>query len=180
MKKKCLFLDRDGVIIEDKNYLSDPKEVIIRNEVPEFLLWAKKHFDLTIILSNQSGIGRGYFNEDQLINVNEHINSLLEKFHLHIDHFFHCPHSPNDQCDCRKPLTGLLEQALKLYPDISISHSIMIGDKESDCLNDKNLQSFLIKGSYPISKRYSSITFNSLKDIKIYLQSMDTNKERVP
>jgi len=81
---------------------------------------------LTIVITNQSGIGRGYFNKDFV----EYTHAILKK-KLHIDDFFYCPHTPEENCSCRKPKISLIEKA-KIKHNIELSHSYFIGDSSKD------------------------------------------------
>ena len=94
---------------------------------------------LVFVLTNQSGVARGYFTEDDVININKEIQARFNSFGTSIDGFYYCPHYKNGKiekysvdCDCRKPKTGLVKQVLKDFPEIDLSKSYMIGDKFSD------------------------------------------------
>ena len=132
MKRPAVFLDRDNTLNIDPGYLSDPDSVELFPDVPEGLARLKERGFLLIVLSNQSGIGRGYFTEKEVMSVNEKINALLPE-EASIDAFYFCPHTPEAECSCRKPAPGLLEAACRDY-DIDLGHSYMVGDKESDVL----------------------------------------------
>ncbi|HDS03557.1 MAG TPA: HAD family hydrolase [Firmicutes bacterium] len=132
MKRPAVFMDRDNTLNIDPGYLSAPGRVELFDDVPRSLARLKKQGFLLIVLSNQSGIGRGFFGAEDVEAVNTRINELLSPEGL-IDAFYYCPHAPEEQCGCRKPAIGLLEQACADY-DIELSRSFMIGDKRSDIL----------------------------------------------
>lgn len=128
---KAVFLDRDGTIIYEKPgvYLSDPKKVRpYKSALPALRLLQKKGFKLFIV-SNQSGIGRGYFTEKEVKKVHARLLQLLRP--VKITEIVFCPHAPNDGCDCRKPLPKMGLYLIKKYK-IDPKHSYMIGDKKAD------------------------------------------------
>lgn len=125
----ALFLDRDGTINEDYGYVHDVKDLKI---CPDILKIIKHYSDLgylTIVVTNQSGINRGYFKEDDYNLFNSAIENELKRYGLHIDAFYHCPHTPDENCNCRKPKTGLIDAALKDF-DIDLKNSFLIGDRD--------------------------------------------------
>jgi len=126
---KAVFFDRDGTLIYDYGYLSDPSKVRpykCTKTALKLLQQAGYHF---FIVSNQSGIGRGYFSERQARAVNQRLCELL--FPLRFDDIVFCPHTPDQKCSCRKPLPKLGLQLIKKY-HIDASRSFMVGDKKSD------------------------------------------------
>lgn len=137
--KKAFFLDRDGVLIVDKNYLSDPAEVELFPDAAEALRLIREHGYMIIVVSNQSGIARGYFDFDDLMEVEQRIDELLLDEGVSIDAWYYCPHYAGKncnpeyafECDCRKPEPGMLLAAAKEC-GIDLSQSVMIGDKLSD------------------------------------------------
>jgi len=126
-----LFLDRDGVIIRDCNYLSDPESVELLPGVGEALAKAVAAGLKLVIITNQSGIGRGYFSEADFLNVQLRLDDLLAEFGVVIEVAAYCPHDPIDNCNCRKPMTGLVDELAEVLT-WSAEHSFMVGDKISD------------------------------------------------
>lgn len=129
----AIFLDRDNTLIKDNNGYLHKKENL------EFLPWAieglkslKERYKL-IIITNQSGIGRGYFREEEYLSFREEMNRKLRLEGISISGEYYCPHHPKTECRCRKPNTALFEQAIREH-DIDISLSWTIGDKPSDIL----------------------------------------------
>jgi D-glycero-D-manno-heptose 1,7-bisphosphate phosphatase len=137
--KRAVFLDRDGVINVDHGYVSSWDQFEFLPGVPA-ALWQLQSagYDL-VVVSNQSGIGRGLYTEHDLAVLNRRIHRcLLDDHGVEIARFYHCPHHPTEallkwrqQCHCRKPAPGMIEQACA---DLHIdpSSSLMVGDKASD------------------------------------------------
>jgi histidinol-phosphate phosphatase family protein len=131
MTKKAVFLDRDGTINEEVNYLSKKEQVEILPKVPEAIKLLNENDFLVIIISNQSGVARGYFTTDTLNEINDHLIGELSEKGAEIDGLFICPHHPDSDCDCRKPRTGLLKNAALKF-NIDLLSSYIIGDKYTD------------------------------------------------
>ena len=129
--QQALFLARDGVVIADENYLSDPQLVRLLPGVAQAMINARQEGFLLVGVSNQSGIGRGYFGEQDLHKVMLRLEQLLAVEGTGFDSFHYCPHAPTDGCDCRKPRPGLLNEAKKVQA-IDLTQSWMVGDKASD------------------------------------------------
>ena len=128
--KPAVFLDRDGTLIEDMDYLSDPAGVHVLPGVPEALGRLREAGFLLVIVTNQSGIGRGYFTEDDHQAVAEAVRQELD---VTFDGEYHCPHAPDDGCACRKPSPGMLRRAAADLA-IDLSRSVMVGNREGDAL----------------------------------------------
>lgn len=134
---KNILLDRDGTVIVDKHYLCDPQGVEL---VPEGgrALAAFQQADMRMyVVTNQSGIGRGYFTEDDLHACTVRLDELAELFGAMIEDTVFCPHAPEEECDCRKPLTGMWGQLKDMY-GLLPEQSVMIGDKQADIDFGKN------------------------------------------
>jgi heptosyltransferase-2 len=125
---KAVFLDKDGTIIADKNYLNSFEELEILPGAKDSLRRLKDAGFLLIGITNQSGIGRGIVEEKFVIDSNAYLQDKLG-----IDDFYYCPHHPDDHCPCRKPELMLVLQA-GLKHRINLKASFVIGDKESDVL----------------------------------------------
>jgi len=125
---KAVFLDRDGTIIEDANYLSRLKDIRLMLLAREGMKLLKDCGYKLIVVSNQSGIGRGYFTKDFVNETHIVINEMLDGL---IDKFYFCPHRPEDNCNCRKPKTGLIDKAARDF-EIDRKRSFVVGDKETD------------------------------------------------
>jgi histidinol-phosphate phosphatase family protein len=109
-----LFLDRDGVVIADRDYLGDPREVQVLPGVAATMLAAREAGFAVVGVSNQSGLGRGFFTPADFTAVMERLDELLARQGAEFDGFYYCPHAPKEDCDCRKPKGGLLEEAARL------------------------------------------------------------------
>jgi D,D-heptose 1,7-bisphosphate phosphatase len=137
-KNKAIFIDKDGTLIPDIPYNVDPEKVTLQDGALEGLSQLQKAGYLLIIVSNQSGVARGYFKEEALIGVQRKIESLLAEKGVLLNGFYYCPHYPNAdikeyavECDCRKPQPGMLLKAAR-EQNIDLSQSWMIGDILND------------------------------------------------
>lgn len=138
MKTPAVFLDRDGTINEQMGYINHISRFIILDKVPEAIKLLNESDFFTIILSNQSGVARGYFPIELVDETHASLMSSLKRWGAYIDGIFFCPHYPRGkipeyciECDCRKPKTGLIDQACTSF-DIDMSRSYMIGDRHTD------------------------------------------------
>jgi len=129
--EKAVFLDKDGTLIKDMNYLNSFERLEILPGAKEGLKRLKKAGFKLIGITNQSGIARGLVDENFVRESNAHLQQELG-----IDDFFYCPHHPDEKCQCRKPETLLLNKA-GLRHSINLKESYMIGDRESDVLMAK-------------------------------------------
>lgn len=155
-KKKAVFLDRDGTIVAHKPFLSSPDELELLTNAAEGLRLFKKYGYMAILVTNQSGIARGFFNEGQLALVHKKLLNMLEDEGITIDDVYYCPHHIEGViekykivCECRKPKTGMFQSAARRH-SIDLSRSIMIGDSEVDMMAGKNAgcKSILIKNTH--------------------------------
>jgi D,D-heptose 1,7-bisphosphate phosphatase len=155
---KCVFLDRDGTINVDKGYLYLPSDLDFISGVPKALKMIKNKGFMLIVVSNQSGINRGkYTVNDVEIFHNEMNKQLIARGSTAIDAFYICPHF-NQNCDCRKPLPGMIISAAKDY-NIDLTLSYMIGDKETDVLAGQNAG---LKKSYRVDANHSLLFYAKL------------------
>lgn len=129
--RPALFLDRDGVVIVDRNYLSEPDQVELIDGVARTMKAASAAGYLLIGVSNQSGLGRNLFTRRELTLVMNRLDELLLSNGTGFDGFYYCPHAPEDQCECRKPRLGLLKEAAETCA-WDASRSWVVGDKTSD------------------------------------------------
>lgn len=136
-KIKAVFFDRDGTLIHEKpgTYLSDPAKVKLYAPVPAALKRLQKAGFVFFIVSNQSGIGRGYFTQKEVNAVHERLCQLLP---VPIKEIVFCPHSPQQNCVCRKPGTLLGERLIAKY-GVDPKRSFMVGDKKADVLFGQKL-----------------------------------------
>lgn len=128
MKKKAVFVDRDGTLIEEVNFLSRVEDLVVFPFTPSAIRRLKDAGFLVIVLTNQSGIGRGLYSVDDMHAVH---NALQTEVGGLIDAFYFCPHLPDEGCRCRKPNLGMIEAAQADF-EIEMNGSWMIGDKNLD------------------------------------------------
>lgn len=147
-KKPAIFLDRDGVIIVEKNFLKDPEEIEFYPGAIEALKAIGDEY-IKIVISNQSGVARGYFTSADVEKINTHISSILKMSGISIDAWYFCPHGPDDNCQCRKPRPGMIMKAEEKF-NINIPNSWIIGDKSTDIEAGKaaGINTILVKTGY--------------------------------
>jgi D,D-heptose 1,7-bisphosphate phosphatase len=138
LPRKAVFIDKDGTLIPDIPYNVNPERITIDSETIEGLRLLKEEGFLLIVISNQSGIAKGYFEEKDLDGVWNKIAELLQKYNLSIAAFYYCPHEVNGvikpyaiDCKCRKPQPGMILKAAEEFR-IDLSQSWMIGDILND------------------------------------------------
>jgi D-glycero-D-manno-heptose 1,7-bisphosphate phosphatase len=125
----AVFLDRDGTLMRDVDYCGDPNEVAVFADAPAALKRLKERGYKIFVITNQSGIGRGYFNEKQYRNVEAEVSRQLGDGLIDATYF--CPHLPDDGCECRKPSPGMILAAAR-ERHVHLAGSFFVGDKTSD------------------------------------------------
>jgi len=148
---KAAFLDRDGVINIDYGYVSDIENFEFKDGIFELLNLLQKQGYKIFIVTNQSGIARGYYSEDDFHLLMDYMINELKKKDIEIMDYTHCPHHPDitGECECRKPNPGMIFDLAKEY-NINLENSIMIGDKQSDIKAGENAgikKNYLVKDS---------------------------------
>ena len=130
---RALFLDRDGVINKEINYLYRKEDFIFIEGIFEICEFYQKRGFVLIVVTNQAGIAKGYYSEDDYFKLTEWMIAEFAKKGIAIDNVYHCPHFPEitGDCSCRKPNPGMLLQAQAAF-NIDLPNSILIGDKQSD------------------------------------------------
>lgn len=133
--RRAAFLDRDGTLIADPGYLGDPAGVVLLPGVATALMQLRAAGFLTVVVSNQSGVARGYFDAAAVQAVNRRMAELLQAADARagIDAFYFCPHGPDDGCSCRKPRPGMFLQAAREL-GLDLPGSVCFGDSERDVL----------------------------------------------
>lgn len=130
-RRRAVFLDRDGTIIYDVAYPRDPGQVRLVAGAPQALAQLQNLGFALVLVSNQSGIGRGLITLEEAQCVHQRMVSLLEVNGVRLDDVYYCPHAPEFSCTCRKPMPGLiLEAASRL--EIDVTESFMVGDNPGD------------------------------------------------
>ncbi|MDO4267649.1 MAG: HAD family hydrolase [Eubacteriales bacterium] len=142
--EKVIFLDRDGTINEEVHYLFRREDLRIIPGVPAALRRLKEQGYRLVVVTNQAGVGRGYYREEDVKDLHLYMNELLQAEGAEIDGFFYCPHHPvygigayKQVCRCRKPDVGMFEMAERLF-DVDKAASWMVGDKETDLAAGRN------------------------------------------
>lgn len=132
-KRPALFLDRDGVINIEKNYLHKKEDVEFIEGIFELCRYYQEKGYLIVVVTNQSGIARGYYSERDFANLTFWMIEAFAKEGVEISQVYHCPHHPDisGECDCRKPQPGMLLKAAKEL-HIDLEHSVLVGDSERD------------------------------------------------
>lgn len=125
--RKAVFIDKDGTLIKDVPYNVDPARIQLQAGAGPALRHMQAAGNKVIVISNQSGVGRGLFPIEALSAVNRQVQELLMPYGVRIDDFYYCPHAPEDGCGCRKPQPGLILRAAEDY-HIDVRRSWMIGD----------------------------------------------------
>ena len=128
---EAIFLDRDNTIIKDNGYFHDPNAVVFMPHAALGLLELQRAGFLLVVVTNQSGIGRGYFPESDTIAVNQKITELLREQGVLLEKIYYCPHIPKDNCACRKPKPFLILKAAQEL-GIDLAKSFFIGDHMKD------------------------------------------------
>lgn len=140
----AVFLDRDGTINEDVNFLSSPEQLVLIDGSAEAIKEANEIGLKVIVCTNQSGIARGYFTEDDLHKIHKRLDELLAEKGAKVDAYYYCPHHPTEgngkyklECECRKPKNGMLKRASQEH-NIDLKRSFVIGDRLYDILAGKS------------------------------------------
>ena len=131
--KKALFLDRDGVVNKEKNYLYKIEDFEFIDGVFETCKYFQNNGYLIILITNQAGIARGKYSENDFNILTDWMIREFEKRDIYISKVYHCPHHPDfsGECECRKPKPGMILEAKREF-DIDLKNSILVGDKNSD------------------------------------------------
>ena len=163
MSKKLIIFDRDGTInFDSKGYSHNKSQCKIYEDVLSFFSALDTNINICVI-TNQSGIGRGYYTEKDMHEFNSEINKIIRSKTLHrgIDHFFFCPHIPSDKCNCRKPKNELVKKALEFFK-CKPEEALLIGDKLTDfeAGSSAGVQSILLD-------REKSLNLEKLKNLKV-------------
>ena len=129
MAKPAGFVDRDGTLNRDCPYCHDPKDLYVYADTVKALREYQSRGYYVFMISNQSGLNRAYFTQEEMDAFNGALFREMEKMGVHVDDAFICPHTPEEHCSCRKPERGLIEQAMEKY-EIDIPKSVYFGDRD--------------------------------------------------
>ena len=168
MPIKTIFLDRDGVINKEVNYLHKIEDFQFIDGIFEACNHFLKLGYKIIIVTNQSGIARGYFKENDYHNLSRWMLKQFQKKSIDILDIFYCPHGPESNCNCRKPLPGMFFKAKDKH-DINMKSSWLIGDKENDIIagiNSGILNTILVRSGHKVNEQSTKAQFviNSIQD----------------
>jgi D-glycero-D-manno-heptose 1,7-bisphosphate phosphatase len=128
---KVVILDRDGTMVIDRGYLADPDRLEFTPGAPEALRWLSQSGYRLVVITNQSGIGRGLFSRDDVEAMNARLHDMVERVGSKLTKIYYCPHAPEAYCACRKPNLALMEQAATEL-GFSPREAVVVGDKDSD------------------------------------------------
>ena len=152
--KKALFLDRDGIINEDCEYPHRPEQIVFTPDIFEFCNTALQKGYIIVVMTNQAGVAKGKFTEDDVRALHAWMNDKFLEKGIHLAGFYYCPYHKNGsvetykrESDCRKPKPGMFLAAARDL-NIDLSQSVMIGDKQSDRIELPQLRTFVIKSKY--------------------------------
>lgn len=165
MKNKAIFLDRDGIINIDRAYVYKFSDIVWVDGIIPLIQFAHANGFLVIVLTNQSGVAQGMYQESDVIKLHEEMNKFLSDKNAQVDDWFYC--TEYDSPD-RKPRPGMMIKARDKH-NIDLSKSFMIGDKPTDVLEIDGPITFLLKGNYPLDKVLTSEKvkiFSTLSEIK--------------
>ena len=174
--KPCLFLDRDGIVNIDTHYPHIPELLEPIPDIIDIMKWARGQGWFIIILTNQSGIARGIFQENDFNKCSNYLDEWFETFGQFVDHWFYCPYHIDGKDPMfsfhslkRKPLPGMILQAMEKFP-IDLEKSIMIGDNLSDCIKISGLRTFLINKNLVDKNIEGAQIFQSHKELFKFLK----------
>ena len=131
MANRAVFIDRDGTMAKDVNYCRRPEDFVLFPNTARAIKLLNEHGFKVIVVTNQSGIARGYFTEETLAQIHKKMKQELAEEGARVDGIYYCPHHPDDNCDCRKPKPKLVLQAAREH-DIDLKRSFVVGDLSMD------------------------------------------------
>jgi D-glycero-D-manno-heptose 1,7-bisphosphate phosphatase len=168
---KALFLDRDGVINKDYGYVYKIENFKFTDYIFDLIKLFQKKDYLIFIVTNQSGIGRGYYSLNDFLMLTDFMLEQFNKNGIKIEQVKYCPHSPKSNCNCRKPKTGMIDSILKEY-NINLEKSWLFGDKQSDMDLAKNVK---IKNKVAIGQELKDcdFSFKTIKDAYMFLKDFN-------
>ncbi|MDZ4723993.1 MAG: HAD-IIIA family hydrolase [candidate division Zixibacteria bacterium] len=175
-----VFIDRDGTLIVNKHYLSDPAQVELENGAVEALHLATQKGYKIVVVSNQSGVARGYFTIENVEAVNDRLRNILASNGITLDGLYYCPHYPSTTsliCDCRKPSAGMAEGAVQEL-GVELRRSIVIGDTIDDMNFAKVIgaRSILVRTGYGTRTEAALSNREVGRDIEVVFSILDAIK----
>lgn len=182
--KKAVFLDRDGTVNKETGYLHKPDDFSFLPGVVEAIRIFRELGYMVIVVTNQSGVAHGYYEEEDVKRLHDHMDGLLALEGTSVDAYYYCPHHPEGArddyrkiCGCRKPAPGMIQQAAKVF-DLDLARSICIGDKTIDAQAGMNAgvgRCALVKGIYPVDETIARSVplFGNLLEFALHLKSVE-------
>jgi len=180
MRQKAVFLDRDGIINQDFGYVYRTEDFKFVEGFPQLALFFKKLGYLLIVVTNQSGVARGFYTMDDVQVFHDYVNQCLRKtVGIELDGFYVCPHHPKGkiiayakECNCRKPGTGLIKQVLNDF-SINMEDSFILGDKDSDVElgHQVGMKGFQISNRQYAIHPHANGVFSSIGEFQRYLEN---------
>lgn len=177
---KAVFLDRDGTINKEINYLYKPEDfLLIPGTIDAIKIFHQQGYKV-IVITNQAGVARGYYEEKDVQVLHKYLDKVLENNSTYIDSYYYCPHHPDGviegykaECSCRKPEIGMIEKAVR-DNNIDLLESIMIGDKEIDVVTAKRAgigKAILVRSGHMVEEQMTvaDSVFNNLYEYAITL-----------
>lgn len=140
---RLVLIDRDGTLNVERNYLSSPDEIELVPQATEAIKLLRSLGLKVAVVTNQSAIGRGFFDAEKLTEIHERFHEILHRNGTAVDAIYFCPHLPEDDCECRKPLTKMARQAAQDF-GADLSRSFVIGDNTADIGLGKNIDAVTI------------------------------------
>jgi D,D-heptose 1,7-bisphosphate phosphatase len=131
MSRPAVFLDRDGTINREVHYLSEPEQLELLPGAAQAIKKLNKLGLLVVVVTNQSGVARGFLTEEKLDHIHQLMEKMLAREDAHLDAIYYCPEMPDTGSRCRKPEIGMMEQAAREH-DIELADSYMVGDMAKD------------------------------------------------
>lgn len=156
--RRAVLVDRDDTLCPDVPHNGDPAKMHVFPYVPDAVRRLNEAGFLVLVVTNQSGIGRGMYTLEDMKAVNAEMERQIASGGGRIDDVFFCPHRPDEMCDCRKPKTGMGVQAIRKY-GLDVSRCYMVGDKDKDVEFGKSLgmKSYLVSGTFTFADAVGEI-----------------------
>jgi len=179
--RRTVLLDRDETLNFDPGYINDPDQIILKPGVVEGLLLLRDAGFTFFILTNQSGVGRGLITPEQLEAVHERLRNELEAHKIHIEKFYVCPHTDIDNCDCRKPKSGLVDRVFS-DNDLDGEHCYLVGDRLRDIIpgEERGIPGILVYRKPDTSAELPSnliLVASDLKEAADHILEIEKNKQ---
>jgi D-glycero-D-manno-heptose 1,7-bisphosphate phosphatase len=178
-RNKAIFLDRDGVINHDHGYVAEVAKFALIQGAIEACLALQRMGYLLVVVTNQSGIGRGYYSASDYQILTQHMQDLLGAQGVNLAEIYHCPHyapPETQQCACRKPQPGMLLQAQQKF-NIDLSQSVMVGDKLTDVQAAERAgvaHKILVRSGQALpmdAKAHADVVLDSLSEVPLWLST---------